>query len=80
MFINAGARKLLLQGERQKFLDEEWPRIYENIQRLGLTPKELLNGRTGKSSDTEAKKAKASEPNQSAGSGTPSGNSSEEER
>ena len=26
MFINAGARGLLLQGERQKFLGEEWPR------------------------------------------------------
>jgi GntR family transcriptional regulator len=25
MFINAGARHLLLQGERQKFLDEQWP-------------------------------------------------------
>src|SRR5512146_2471558 len=29
MFINAGARDLLLKGERQKFLDEEWPRISE---------------------------------------------------
>ena len=28
MFINAGARDLLLQGERQKFLGEEWPRIH----------------------------------------------------
>jgi len=44
MFINAGARVLLLQGERQKFLGEEWPRIYAAIQRLGLRPEELLNG------------------------------------
>jgi len=44
MFINAGARKLLLQGERQKFLGEEWPRIRETIQRLGLTAEELLDG------------------------------------
>ncbi len=43
MFINAGARNLLLQGERQKFLGEEWPRVYETIQRLGLTADELLN-------------------------------------
>ncbi|HZR58143.1 MAG TPA: GntR family transcriptional regulator [Terriglobales bacterium] len=43
MFINAGARKMLLQGERQKFLEEEWPRVYETIQRLGLKPEELLN-------------------------------------
>jgi GntR family transcriptional regulator len=42
MFVNAGARKLLLQGERQKFLAEEWPRVYENIQRLGLSAEELL--------------------------------------
>jgi GntR family transcriptional regulator len=42
MFINTGARELLLQGERQKFLAEEWPRIHANIQRLGLTAEELL--------------------------------------
>ena len=41
MFINTGARKLLLQGERQKFLAEEWPRVHATIQRLGLTPEEL---------------------------------------
>jgi DNA-binding transcriptional regulator YhcF (GntR family) len=44
MFINAGARSLLLQGERQKFLSEEWPRIQATIQRLGLKAEELLNG------------------------------------
>jgi len=42
MFINAGARGLLLQGERQRFLEEEWPRVHATIQRLGLTPDELL--------------------------------------
>ena len=42
MFVNIGARKLLLKGERQKFLGEEWPRVYAAIQRLGLTPEELL--------------------------------------
>src|SRR3982751_2959489 len=26
MFVNGGARRLLLQGERDKFLGEEWPR------------------------------------------------------
>jgi GntR family transcriptional regulator len=44
MFINNGARTLLLQGEREKFLAEEWPRIHETIQRLGLKAEELLNG------------------------------------
>ena len=43
MFINAGARNLLLQGERQKFLAEQWPAIHATIQRLGLTPKDLLD-------------------------------------
>jgi GntR family transcriptional regulator len=43
MFINAGARELLLQGERQKFLQEQWPRIQATIQRLGLTAEELLD-------------------------------------
>jgi len=41
MFVKAGARELLLKGERQKFLTEEWPRIAVRIQRLGLKPKEL---------------------------------------
>src|SRR5438309_3405390 len=44
MFVKTGARSLLLQGERQKFLAEEWPRIYETIQRLGLKAEELLDG------------------------------------
>jgi len=48
MFINSGARNLLLQGERQKFLDEEWPRIQATIQRLGLTTKELLDAAGGR--------------------------------
>ena len=42
MFIKPGARDLLLQGERQKFLTEQWPRVYATIQRLGLTAEELL--------------------------------------
>ncbi len=43
MFINAGARELLLKGERQKFLDDEWPRILATIQRLGLSSEALLD-------------------------------------
>ena len=42
MYVVDGARNLLLKGERQKFLDEEWPKIFATIQRLGLTPNELL--------------------------------------
>ena len=47
MFINAGARSLLLRGERQKFLGQDWPRIQQTIQRLGLTAEELLRGALG---------------------------------
>jgi GntR family transcriptional regulator len=42
MFVNAGARDLLLKAERRKFLAEQWPRVRETIERLGLTPEELL--------------------------------------
>jgi GntR family transcriptional regulator len=43
MFVKTGARSLLLKGERQKFLLDEWPRIHATIQRLGLKAEELLN-------------------------------------
>ena len=53
MFVKTGAKNLLLRGERQKFLDEEWPRVYATMQRLGLKPEELLdaakNGNSSKS-------------------------------
>src|ERR1700730_11816159 len=43
MCVKPGARDLLLHGEREKFLAEQWPRVYATIQRLGLKPKELLD-------------------------------------
>ena len=43
MFIKPGARALLMEAERTKFLAERWPRIAATIQRLGLTPDELLD-------------------------------------
>ena len=42
MFINTGARDLLLAAERRRFLTEQWPQIHATIQRLGLT-RDLLN-------------------------------------
>jgi GntR family transcriptional regulator len=51
MFVNVGARDLLMRDERRKFLAEEWPRISATIQRLGLKPEELLeNGAGGEAS------------------------------
>ena len=59
MFINAGARDLLMQGERQKFLAEQWPRIHATIQRLGLTPEELLAATTIETSKVEEETPKS---------------------
>ena len=56
MFINAGARNLLLQGERQKFLSEHWPRVHATIQRLGLTPEELLDAGAKRPSSSKTAK------------------------
>ena len=42
MFVNSGARRLLLKAERQRFLGEQWPAIHATIRRLGLKPDELL--------------------------------------
>jgi len=42
MYVKSGAQVLLLRGEREKFLSEDWPRITATIQRLGLKAEELL--------------------------------------
>jgi len=42
MFILSGARDHLLRDERQRFLNEEWPKIRATIQRLGLDAADLL--------------------------------------
>ena len=54
MFIKVGARNLLLRGEREKFLAEEWPRLQSTMQRLGFKPEELLNGTAKKDSQEES--------------------------
>ncbi len=56
MFINEGARGMLLSGERQKFLSDEWPRILDTIQRLGLKAEELLSGSNGRRSPSTSLK------------------------
>ena len=43
MFILDGARTNLLAAEQKAFLEVEWPKIVEQISRLGLDPKELLD-------------------------------------
>ena len=56
MFINTGARNLLLGAERQKFLKEDWPRIHETILRLGLKPEELLGDGASRRQKSKTKK------------------------
>src|SRR6266852_2084344 len=56
MFINTGARNLLLRGERQRFLAEQWPRVYATIQRLGLSAEELLAPAANRRSTSDAEK------------------------
>ena len=42
MYVREGASAALLKDERQRFLDEEWPRVRATIERLGLSAGELL--------------------------------------
>ena len=52
MFVKPGAHHLLMKGERQKFLNEQWPRVHATIRRLGLDPKELLETMARRSTKT----------------------------
>jgi GntR family transcriptional regulator len=42
MYVSEGARQLLLEGERRRFLTEEWPQILAAIRRLGFSVEELI--------------------------------------
>ena len=42
MFVTDGARRQLLKDERRRFIDKEWPKVLESIDRLGLDAAELL--------------------------------------
>ena len=42
MYVREGASAALLKDERQRFLDDEWPRVRATIERLGLSAGELL--------------------------------------
>ena len=53
MFVMAGATERLAPDERKRFLDEEWPKVLERIERLGLDPADLLAG-AGKGDEGES--------------------------
>lgn len=43
MFVAEGAAERLRDNERRRFLEEEWPEIRTRLERLGLTPADLLD-------------------------------------
>ncbi len=56
MFVTDGARRQLFKDERQRFIDKEWPKVLQTIERLGLNAVELLenakqSGNTGGDDD-----------------------------
>ena len=56
MFVKNDSRKLVLRGEREKFLTEEWPRICATMQRLGLSSNELLEAALDRRSSSKPAK------------------------
>jgi GntR family transcriptional regulator len=56
MFVKPGARDLLLEAERRRFLEEQWPRVFATIQRLGLTAEELLQPSAAPEASDERKR------------------------
>lgn len=43
LIVKEGVRELLRKREQRRFLREEWPKIRERIEALGLDAGELLN-------------------------------------
>ncbi|MHB1543184.1 MAG: GntR family transcriptional regulator [Gammaproteobacteria bacterium] len=46
MYLAPGGRERLLERERRRFLDRDWPTIIQTIERLGLDPKALVDALT----------------------------------
>jgi GntR family transcriptional regulator len=41
LFVRPGARQRLKASERQRFLQDEWPRLRERLRRLEISPEQL---------------------------------------
>ncbi len=52
MFVCEGARKKLMESEREKFLKEEWPAMVTRIRQLGLDTNKLLQSATEQEGDS----------------------------
>ena len=44
LFVKSGAQEVMLSRERQMFLQQQWPEIVMQINRLQLSPQQLLAG------------------------------------
>jgi len=42
MYVNVGARQALMTDEKQRFLDDEWPKVHAVIVRLALSIDDLM--------------------------------------
>lgn len=50
MFVREGARSRLLASERERFINEEWPRLAARLEQLGLSIEDLTKLTHGKDS------------------------------
>lgn len=41
LYVKAGAREMLREAERVRFLREEWPALFARLHRLGITREDL---------------------------------------
>ncbi len=41
LYVTSGARARLRETERQRFLNDEWPRLRERLRQLGVGPQDL---------------------------------------
>jgi GntR family transcriptional regulator len=54
MYVRENVRGLLVEAERRRFLEKEWPPVRDTIQRLGLSAEELLAPHKANGADGEA--------------------------
>ena len=54
MFVNEGARTMLLKAERQRFLEKEWPAVVATIERLELDVADLFRQAKADSSSKDS--------------------------
>ncbi len=53
MFVTDGARQRLMVDERERFIEVEWPKVVETIERLGLSAEDLLGSIGAKDGEQE---------------------------